>query len=92
MLQLCLVYINTLLIQRVLAAPYWAALLTVEDLRALTPLVYANVNPYDLIHLHNGPASAHRQGGGVAAVASGVTNVCEEPIRENEAHSANAAW
>ncbi len=51
LLQLCLVYINTLLIQRVLAAPDWAARLTVEDLRALTPLVYANVNPYGLIRL-----------------------------------------
>src|SRR5215210_7979286 len=51
LLQLCLVYINTLLIQRVLAEPGWAARLTVEDLRALTPLVYANVNPYGLIRL-----------------------------------------
>jgi TnpA family transposase len=51
LLQICLVYINTLLIQKVLAEPGWVERLTVEDLRALTPLVYANVNPYGIIRL-----------------------------------------
>ena len=51
LLQICLVYINTLLIQQVLAEPGWANRLTKEDLRALTPLFYSHVNPYDLIHL-----------------------------------------
>jgi TnpA family transposase len=51
LLQLCLVYINTLMIQQVLAEPDWRERLTGEDLRALTPLVYANVNPYGLIRL-----------------------------------------
>jgi len=51
LLQICLVYINTLMIQRVLAAPDWTERLTVEDRRALTPLIYGNVNPYGLIRL-----------------------------------------
>jgi hypothetical protein len=37
-LQISLVYINTLMIQRVLAEPAWSGRLTAEDLRALTPL------------------------------------------------------
>lgn len=51
LLQICLVYINTLLIQRVLAERQWINRLTPEDLRALTPLFYNNVNPYGVIHL-----------------------------------------
>ncbi len=39
------------MIQRVLAAPDWTERLTVEDRRALTPLIYGNVNPYGLIRL-----------------------------------------
>ncbi len=45
LLQICLVFVNTLLIQRVLAAPAWAERLTPEDRRGLTPLIYSNVNP-----------------------------------------------
>ncbi|HVG98698.1 MAG TPA: Tn3 family transposase [Chloroflexota bacterium] len=51
LLQLCLVYVNTLLLQQVLAAPEWGDRLTVEDLRALTPLLYGHVNPYGVIRL-----------------------------------------
>jgi TnpA family transposase len=54
LLQISLVYINTLLIQQVLADPQWANRLTKEDLRALTPLFYNNVNPYGLIRLDMG--------------------------------------
>ncbi|MFQ5853144.1 MAG: Tn3 family transposase, partial [Candidatus Binatia bacterium] len=46
LLQNCLVYINTLMIQRVLAEPAWKDRLTLEDLRGLTPLIYAHINPY----------------------------------------------
>lgn len=46
LLQMCLVYINTLMIQQVLAEPDWQNRLQVEDFRALTPLIYAHVNPY----------------------------------------------
>lgn len=46
LLQVCLVYINTLLIQQVLADPEWLDRLKEEDLRALSPLIYGHVNPY----------------------------------------------
>jgi len=46
LIQNCLVYINTLMIQRVLSDPEWEGRMTPEDLRALSPLLYAHVNPY----------------------------------------------
>ena len=46
LLQVSLVYINTLMIQQVLAEPAWQHRLTAADLRALTPLLWAHVNPY----------------------------------------------
>jgi TnpA family transposase len=46
LLQLSLVYINTLMIQEVLASPAWSERLTEEDMRGLTPLLYGHVNPY----------------------------------------------
>ena len=51
LLQVSLVYINTLMIQRVLADPSWERDLTPEDLRALTPLIYGHVTPYGIYHL-----------------------------------------
>ncbi len=52
LLQICLVYINTLMVQQVLASPAWEQRLTAEDLRALTPLTYAHVTPYGLFQLN----------------------------------------
>ena len=51
LLQICLVYINTLMIQRVLSEPAWAQRLLPDDLRALTPLLYAHVTPYGTFRL-----------------------------------------
>ena len=51
LLQNCLVYINTLMVQRVLSEPEWAGRLTPTDRRALTPLFYAHVNPYGILEL-----------------------------------------
>jgi TnpA family transposase len=48
LLQICLVYINTLMIQQVLAEPTWEQRLVAEDRRALTPLTYGHVTPYGL--------------------------------------------
>lgn len=45
LLQLCLVYINTLMMQQVLSEEQWRERLQAEDLRALTPLVYGHVTP-----------------------------------------------
>ena len=51
LLQNALVYINTLMIQRVLSEPAWATRLTTEDLRALTPLIYGHISPYGTFRL-----------------------------------------
>jgi TnpA family transposase len=51
LLQISMVYVNTLMIQRVLVEPSWAGKLTTEDLRALTPLIYGHVNPYGVFRL-----------------------------------------
>lgn len=51
LLQICLVYVNTLMIQRVLAQESWSKKLTATDLRAITPLIFSHVNPYGLFKL-----------------------------------------
>lgn len=50
-LQTALVYVNTLMIQDVLADDAWSTALTNEDRRALTPLFWAHVAPYGEIKL-----------------------------------------
>jgi TnpA family transposase len=52
LIQLCLVFMNTIMLQRVLDEPQWAKRMTPEDLRGLTPLIYSNVNPYGLFVLN----------------------------------------
>jgi hypothetical protein len=46
-----MVYINTLMIQQILAESDWQDRLELEDLQALTPLIYAHVNPYGRLYL-----------------------------------------
>ena len=46
LLQISLVYVNTLMIQQILSEPLWMERMGQEELRALTPLIYAHVNPY----------------------------------------------
>jgi TnpA family transposase len=46
LLQISMVYINTLLIQQVLSESMWFEKMKVEDFRALTPLFYSHINPY----------------------------------------------
>ena len=46
LLQISLVYINTLMIQQVLTDQAWWERMQPDDLRALTPLIYAHINPY----------------------------------------------
>lgn len=52
LLQVCLVYINTLMIQQILAEPLWQGRLTGIDRRALTPLKWQHVNPYGTFTLN----------------------------------------
>jgi TnpA family transposase len=51
LLQACLVFINTLFIQEVLAEPLWCDRMTADDWRGLSPLIYHHVNPYGRIEL-----------------------------------------
>jgi TnpA family transposase len=51
LLQIALVYINTLMIQQVLADRAWLDRMEADDLRALTPLIHAHVNPYGTFEL-----------------------------------------
>ncbi|NER24786.1 MAG: Tn3 family transposase [Symploca sp. SIO1C2] len=51
LLQSCLVYINTLMIQEVLSEPVWMNMMQPDDLRALTPLIWSHVNPYGIFRL-----------------------------------------
>lgn len=51
LLQNCLVYINTLMLQNVLSEKTWFDKMTTEDFRALTPLIYTHVNPYGTFRL-----------------------------------------
>ena len=46
LLQNCMVFVNTLMLQQVLARPHWAGRLNARDLHALTPLIWEHVNPY----------------------------------------------
>jgi len=51
LLQMCLVYVNTLMIQEILTEPAWMDRMTAEDFRALSPLVYSHMNPYGTFDL-----------------------------------------
>jgi TnpA family transposase len=46
LIQNCMIYVNTLMIQKVLAQPNWQGKLTPRDYAALTPLIWEHVNPY----------------------------------------------
>jgi TnpA family transposase len=46
LLQVSLVYVNTLMMQQVLTEPAWQGRLTLRDLRALSPLQWQHINPY----------------------------------------------
>jgi TnpA family transposase len=46
LIQNCMVYINTLMIQQLLAQPHWQGKFTPRDYAALTPLIWDHVNPY----------------------------------------------
>jgi TnpA family transposase len=46
LLQICLVYVNTLMFQQILSEPAWKNIMTIEDYRALSPLIYSHFNPY----------------------------------------------
>ena len=51
LLQNCLIYVNTLMIQQILSQKKWLNVMTPEDFRALTPLIYTHINPYGHFNL-----------------------------------------
>ena len=51
LLQVSLVYVNTLMLQQVLCDTSWRSRMTDRDMAALTPLVHAHVNPYGIFEL-----------------------------------------
>ena len=51
LVQNSLIYVNTLMLQQVLAKPYWFNRMTPDDWRGLTPLFYAHINPYGTFKL-----------------------------------------
>jgi TnpA family transposase len=59
-LQAALVYVNTLLVQDVLADADWAEALTPDDQRGLTPLFWTHVAPYGEVKLDMGRRLALR--------------------------------
>jgi hypothetical protein len=52
LLQVSLVYVNTLMIQQVLTEAEWQGRLTPTDIRALTPLKWQHINPYGTFSLN----------------------------------------
>jgi len=52
LLQNCLIYINTLMIQKIFEDKKTLDQMTKEDFRALTPLIYSHVNPYGSFQLN----------------------------------------
>ena len=51
LLQISLVYVNTLMIQQVLSEPAWRVRMTERDLGALSPLPHGHINPYGIFDL-----------------------------------------
>ena len=51
LLQNCMVYVNTLMLQRVLGEPIWLERMGANERRAMTPLFWGHVNPYGTFQL-----------------------------------------
>ena len=52
LLQISMVYINTLMLQQVIGESNWVERMAIEDKRAITPLLNEHINPYGLIVLN----------------------------------------
>jgi len=46
LLQISMVYVNTLMIQNILSESTWRARMTERDMSALSPLPHGHLNPY----------------------------------------------
>ena len=71
LLQSCLVYVNTLMLQRVLAEPAWMARMTPADVRGLTPAGLGPRQPLRHLRPRHGAAARPRsEGGGMIGLAT----------------------
>lgn len=52
LLQLSMVYINTLMLQQIIKESNWLDKMTIEDKRAITPLLHEHLNPYGVFLLN----------------------------------------
>ncbi|MGC1181956.1 DUF4158 domain-containing protein [Legionella sp.] len=52
LLQLCMVYINTLMLQQVIKESHWLDKMVLEDKRTITPLLHEHLNPYGIFLLN----------------------------------------
>lgn len=52
LLQLSMVYINTIMLQQVIQESEWLSRMSIEDKRAITPLLSEHINPYGLFILN----------------------------------------
>jgi hypothetical protein len=78
LLQSSLVFVNTLMIQRILTDPAWTTPMETRDLAALRHLVYHHINPYGLFELNLDarlPPRGYPSGGGPRYLIPGDTNV-----------------
>ena len=73
-----MVYINTLMLQQVLAQPHWSEKLIARHLSALTPLFWEHVNPYGRFE-SDMDARADR----LINLAAGDTTVGSRPSRKD---------
>ena len=51
LLQISMVYVNTMMIQEVIHEQKWLDLMTPADYRAISPLIYGHINPYGSYNL-----------------------------------------
>jgi TnpA family transposase len=51
LLQISMVYVNTIMIQQIVKEKNWLERMTLEDKRAISPLIHAHVNPYGSFNL-----------------------------------------
>ena len=52
LLQISMVYVNTLMIQQILSEPAWRSRMTERDMAALNPLPHGHLNPYGFFDLN----------------------------------------
>ncbi|MER5325093.1 Tn3 family transposase [Streptosporangium roseum] len=91
-LQAALVYINTLMLQDVLADPEWAQLLEPADQRGLTPLLWQHVQPYGEVRLDGQAATARQRCEGSRGGRPGVASRSVAALRPRSARCEPHLW